>query len=64
MGGLNLATYADMLNGSQSGPVVVPGESSNSLLVAIQQAGGHPGQLTADEIVLVQAWIDAGALEK
>ena len=64
MGGLNLSTYADMLKGGQSGPVVIPGESANSLLVTIQQAGGHPGQLTPEEIALVQAWIDAGALEK
>jgi mono/diheme cytochrome c family protein len=64
MGGLNLTTYADMLNGSQSGPVVVPGDGANSLLIVIQQAGGHPGQLTPEEIARVQAWIDAGALEK
>jgi hypothetical protein len=64
MGGLNLTTYADVLNGGQSGPVVVPGDGANSLLVAIQLAGGHPGQLTPDEIDHVQAWIDAGALEK
>lgn len=64
MGGLNLSTYADMLNGGQSGPVVVPGESANSLLVTIQQAGGHPGQLTPEEISLIEAWIAAGALEK
>ena len=64
MGGLNLSTYVDMLNGSQSGPVVVPGEGTNSLLVTVQQAGGHPGQLSPEEIALIQAWIDAGALEK
>ena len=64
MGGLNLSTYADMIAGGQSGLVVVPDDSTNSLIVTIQQAGGHPGQLTADEITLVQAWIDAGALEK
>jgi len=64
MGGLNLTTYADMINGGQSGTVVIPGDGANSLLVAIQQAGGHPGQLTADEISIVQSWIDAGALEK
>ena len=64
MGGLNLSTYADMLNGSQSGPVVVPGASADSLLISIQEAGGHPGQLTPEEIAQVVAWIDAGALEK
>jgi cytochrome b subunit of formate dehydrogenase/mono/diheme cytochrome c family protein len=64
MGGLNLATYADLLNGGQSGPVLVPGESANSLLITIQMAGGHPGQLTPEEIDHVEAWIDAGAQEK
>ena len=64
MGGLNLTTYADLLNGGQSGPVVVPGDSANSLLVTIQLAGGHPGQLTPEEIARLQAWIDANALEK
>jgi hypothetical protein len=44
--------------------VVVPGDGANSLLVTKQQAGGHPGQLTPEEIARVQAWIDAGALEK
>ena len=64
MGGLNLSSYADMLNGGASGPVVVPGDGANSLFVTIQQAGGHPGQLSDDEITLIQEWIDAGALEK
>jgi len=64
MGGLNLSSYADMLNGSQSGPIVVPGDSGASLIISIQQAGGHPGQLTPEEITLLQKWIDAGALEK
>jgi cytochrome b subunit of formate dehydrogenase/mono/diheme cytochrome c family protein len=64
IGGLNLSTYADVLNGGASGPVVVPGDGANSLLVTKQQAGGHPGQLTPDEIAHVQAWIDSGALEK
>jgi cytochrome b subunit of formate dehydrogenase/cytochrome c5 len=64
MGGLDLSTYAGFLKGSQSGPVVVPGDSEASLVMSIQQAGGHPGQLTPEEIALLQEWIDAGALEK
>jgi len=63
MAGLNLSSYADMLAGSQSGPVVEPGDSANSPLFTIQQAGGHPGQLTPEELEIVQAWIDAGAIE-
>jgi formate dehydrogenase gamma subunit len=62
--GLNLSTYADALKGGISGPVIVPGDGENSLLVTRQQAGGHPGQLTPEEIAQVIEWIEAGALEK
>ena len=64
MTGLALDTYADTMAGGKNGAIVVLGDSENSLLVVIQRAGGHPGQLTADEITLIQEWIDAGGLEK
>jgi formate dehydrogenase gamma subunit len=64
LGGLNLSTHTDAMQGGVSGPVIVPGDGENSLLVSKQQAGGHPGQLTPDEIAQVIEWIDAGALEK
>jgi len=63
LGGLNLSTYAGALQGGASGPVILPGDSANSLLVAKQQAGGHPGQLTPEEIAQIIEWIDAGAPE-
>jgi cytochrome b subunit of formate dehydrogenase/mono/diheme cytochrome c family protein len=62
--GLNLSTYADAMKGSNSGPVILPGDAANSLIVQKQQAGGHPGQLTPDEIEQLIEWINAGALEK
>ncbi|HEX5807999.1 MAG TPA: cytochrome b/b6 domain-containing protein [Anaerolineales bacterium] len=64
LGGLNLSTYSDAMKGGISGPVIVPGSAETSLLVIRQQAGGHPGQLTPEEIAQVIEWIDAGALEK
>jgi hypothetical protein len=64
LGGLNLTTYADALKGGISGAAILPGDSANSLLVTRQEAGGHPGQLTPEEIAQVIEWIDAGALEK
>jgi len=64
LGGLNLRTYADALKGGVSGPALIPGDSANSLLIIKQQAGGHPGQLTPEEIAQVIEWIDAGVLEK
>jgi cytochrome b subunit of formate dehydrogenase len=62
--GLNLSTYVDAIKGGNSGPVIVPGDAANSLIVQKQQAGGHPGQLTPDEIEQLVEWINAGALEK
>ena len=62
--GLKLLTYADAMKGGNSGPVIVPGDSAHSLLVTKQQAGNHPGQLTAEELAQVIQWIDAGAPEK
>ncbi len=62
--GLNLSTYADAMKGAADGPVIVAGDSANSKLFQIQSKGGHPGQLSADELAIIQAWIDAGALEK
>jgi len=62
--GLNLGSYADAMKGASDGPVIVPGDSAGSKLFQIQSKGGHPGQLSADELAIVQAWIDAGAPEK
>jgi cytochrome b subunit of formate dehydrogenase len=64
MAGLNLSTYSDAMKGGQDGPVIVPGDAANSLIVQKQQAGGHPGQLTPEEIAQLIEWINAGAAEK
>jgi hypothetical protein len=52
------------MKGGNSGPVIIPGDAANSLIVQKQQAGGHPGQLTPDEIAKLIEWINAGASEK
>jgi hypothetical protein len=64
MAGLNISTYADTLKGSASGTIIISKDSANSKLIQKQSAGGHPGQLTPEEITQVKAWIDAGAPEK
>lgn len=64
MGGLSLATYQSALQGGKSGPGIVPGKPDLSIIVDIQKAGGHPGQLTAEELQQVIDWIAAGAPEK
>jgi hypothetical protein len=63
-GGLNMLTYADLMNGSSNGPVVVAGDSTNSVLLQIQSAGGHFANLTEEELQIIKQWIDAGAPEK
>jgi cytochrome b subunit of formate dehydrogenase len=62
--GLTLATYQDALTGGSQGPAIVPGNPDNSVLVQVQSAGGHPGQLSIEEINQVIDWILAGAPEK
>lgn len=63
-GGLNLSTYTDAMNGGESGAVIIPGDGSNSPLVVVQQAGGHFGQFSPEEIDQIIEWINAGAVEK
>jgi cytochrome b subunit of formate dehydrogenase len=62
--GLSFEAYADALKGSRNGPVIVPGDSASSKLMAIQSSGAHPGQLSAEELARVKQWIDAGAPEQ
>ena len=62
--GLKLSTFADAMKGGKDGPVIVPNDAADSKLFIIQSAGGHLGQLSADELAIVKAWINAGAPEK
>jgi mono/diheme cytochrome c family protein len=62
-GGLSLKTYADALKGGKDGPAIVPNDPDKSLLVQIQQKGGHPGQFTPEEIDRIVKWIETGAPE-
>jgi formate dehydrogenase gamma subunit len=63
LGDLDLSTYSAALEGGASGVVIIPGDPENSLLVQNQSAGGHPGQLSPQEIDLVAEWIENGAPE-
>jgi len=61
--GLNISTYADLMKGSESGPVVTAGDSANSLIVTVQSAK-HFANLSDEELQMLIQWIDAGAPEK
>jgi hypothetical protein len=63
--GLDLRSPTSMLKGGESGPALVPGAADKSLLFAMIRKGEMPPRkgekLTAEQVALVKAWIDAGA---
>jgi cytochrome b subunit of formate dehydrogenase/mono/diheme cytochrome c family protein len=61
--GLSMNTYANFMKGGKNGPVVVPGDSDGSEIIAVQSAGGHPAQLSPEELNQLIEWIKAGASE-
>jgi hypothetical protein len=72
-GKLVMETYESLMKGGESGPVIVPGKSSDSLLVkmvegSLQKDGktiimppGKRKKLENAQIALIKAWIDGGA---
>jgi len=66
-GGLRLDTFAGLSAGGDSGPVIVPGSSAESLLVRAVRRGDEallmpPGEaLPADEQALLVDWVVGGA---
>ena len=66
--GLDLTSYDNLMAGdSENGPVIIPGDHASSLLWQKVNSGvmppGNNEDLNSDEIDLIAAWIDEGALE-
>ena len=61
--GLDFSTYASTMQGGDDGAVIKPGDSAGSKLVQIQ-SGKHFANFSADELAVIEKWIDAGAPEK
>jgi mono/diheme cytochrome c family protein len=59
-GGLDLGSYDSLMAGGKSGPVIVPGIPSSSLLVQVQSSQ-HFANLSSSELELVKYWIATGA---
>jgi mono/diheme cytochrome c family protein len=64
MSGLNVTSFATLMKGGASGPVVVSKDAAGSPLVKKMEAGGHPAQLAPEELAALKAWIAAGATEQ
>ena len=63
MSGLDLGNYQSALDRGDSGPAIILGDPDSSVLIIVQRAGGHPGQLSDEEFSLVEEWIANGAPE-
>jgi len=62
--GLDMDTYESLLAGSQNGPVIIPGNAHNSLLIQKVTEGTMPKRgpkLTPVQIQIITDWINAGA---
>jgi menaquinol-cytochrome c reductase cytochrome b/c subunit len=71
MGGWTATSYSSVMTSGDGGPVVIPGDAVNSLLVqklkGTQQNGSvmpPTGKLSDAQIQVIIDWINAGALEK
>ena len=65
-GGLNLTSYDGLMAGGNSGDVIVPEDHASSILWQEIESGDMPqygSDLSSDEVNLIAAWIDEGALE-
>src|SRR5262245_54015535 len=67
-GRFGLGSYENLMRGGKSGPAVVPGKGSESLLYKSAGRTGKPQMppkgedpLTKEELALIKLWIDQGA---
>jgi hypothetical protein len=62
--GLDMRTYATLLEGSWNGPVIEPGDADESYLIELINEGEMPKnepRLLPGEIRTISDWIQAGA---
>lgn len=63
-GSLDLSSYRGLMAGGESGPVIVPGDATASLLIERQSGPvDHFGQVLPQELEALTDWINAGAPE-
>src|SRR4051812_39981026 len=68
-GGLDVSSYAKLLEGGSSGAVVQPGDADASRLYLLASHKAEPkmppqgGMLAAEQVATLKKWIDLGAPE-
>ncbi len=64
--GLVLKSYEEIMAGSDNGPVIVPGDAANSLLVELVENRKMPKRgpkLTPPQVQILVDWVNQGALK-
>lgn len=64
--GLLLRSYAELMAGSNNGPVILPGDAAGSLLVELitnQKMPKRGPKLTPPQVQLITDWVNQGALD-
>jgi len=68
--GFSMASYDDLMKGTQYGPMIVPGDSAGSNLIVLMEGRADPSismphgraePVSANEINTIRKWIDQGA---
>ena len=63
-GGFSIGSYTKVLQGSNIGPIIIPGNPEEShIFIKLKYAGNHPGYLSREQTEIVWNWIENGALE-
>lgn len=63
-GNFSMATFADMMKGTEGGSVILPKNGAGSRLVQVIEEGDMPRggtKVTSEELGLLKKWIDEGA---
>ena len=64
-GGFSITSYTKVLQGSNLGPIIVPGNPDEShLFYKLKFGGNHPGYMSSEQTEMVREWVSNGAPEK
>ena len=62
----NMTSHASLMQGSENGAMIIPGDAENSKLISLIAAGKMPKRgpkITPDQLQLLMDWVNAGALD-
>lgn len=63
-GGFSITSYTRVLQGSNLGPIIIPGNPDEShLFYKLKFGGNHPGYMSKEQTDLVWEWVSSGAPE-